>query len=278
MSDTITCEWCAEEIPASSTRCPICQGTVSPPGQRVPSAPLAKASPPSPTAVTKPKAPAGWYDDPKLVNTRRYWDGQKWTEHRQEKGTPTAPTPGSPLAPRTKDDPSFAWAIALLPLVLVPLLIYRPGVTDQWPFWIGVGLITLILGSIDNRVLRSRGLTNAPTVTSWGVPFYLIARTRRVGSTAAIPIVWFAAVAAAILTAVLAPAHYDYDSKVIEQDISSQYGDQLGQDVTVSCPSAHNVTAGDKIHCSAQDKTGNRVLVLVEFNDDDGGSYTFHAE
>lgn len=29
--------------------------------------------------------PAGWYDDPELVNTRRYWDGQKWTDHRLEK-------------------------------------------------------------------------------------------------------------------------------------------------------------------------------------------------
>lgn len=278
MNDTITCEWCAEEIPASSTRCPFCQGTVSPQGHRVANTPLAK-TPPAPKPVEKAKAPAGWYDDPKMVNTRRYWDGQKWTEHRQEKGSAEAPAPAASSAtPNAKDEPSFAWAIALLPLVLIPLLIYRPGVTEQWPFWITVAVITLILGSIDNRVLRSRGLTNAPTVTSWGVPFYLIARTRQVGSTAAIPIVWFAAVSAAILTGVLAPAHYDYDSKVIEQDISSQYGDQLGQDVTVSCPSAHNVKAGDKIHCSAQDKTGNRVLVVVEFNDDDGGSYTFHAE
>ena len=30
-------------------------------------------------------AAAGWYDDPEMVNTRRYWDGSAWTEHRQEK-------------------------------------------------------------------------------------------------------------------------------------------------------------------------------------------------
>lgn len=24
----------------------------------------------------------GWYDDPTMANTRRYWDGEQWTEHR----------------------------------------------------------------------------------------------------------------------------------------------------------------------------------------------------
>jgi hypothetical protein len=32
---------------------------------------------------------AGWYDDPEMVNTRRYWDGEKWTQHRQEKPAAT---------------------------------------------------------------------------------------------------------------------------------------------------------------------------------------------
>lgn len=36
-------------------------------------------------------APAGWYDDPSAPNTRRYWDGQQWTEQRTEK---VAPAPG----------------------------------------------------------------------------------------------------------------------------------------------------------------------------------------
>lgn len=30
----------------------------------------------------------GWYDDPTMVKTRRYWDGQQWTEHRQERAAP----------------------------------------------------------------------------------------------------------------------------------------------------------------------------------------------
>jgi hypothetical protein len=32
-------------------------------------------------AEQKRKAPAGWYKHPSMADTRRYWDGQKWTDH-----------------------------------------------------------------------------------------------------------------------------------------------------------------------------------------------------
>jgi hypothetical protein len=91
VGEAITCEWCAEEIPAGSSTCPKCQGSISRTGQRVQGTPLAQ-SPLSQPARQKP--PAGWYDDPKMVNTRRYWDGQKWTEHRQEVSPPAPLIPG----------------------------------------------------------------------------------------------------------------------------------------------------------------------------------------
>lgn len=28
----------------------------------------------------KPKAPAGWYKHPSMVDTQRYWDGEAWTD------------------------------------------------------------------------------------------------------------------------------------------------------------------------------------------------------
>ncbi len=40
---------------------------------------------------------AGWYPDPELTDTVRYWDGQKWTEHRAPAGE-TRP-PGETAAP-----------------------------------------------------------------------------------------------------------------------------------------------------------------------------------
>lgn len=33
---------------------------------------------PEPAAVT----PAGWYPDPDMAGTQRYWTGSSWTEHR----------------------------------------------------------------------------------------------------------------------------------------------------------------------------------------------------
>lgn len=61
--------------------------------------------------------PAGWYDDPKMVNTRRYWDGAKWTEHRQEKAAAAAPVVVQ------ADEPSRAavgWGVAFA--ILIPFV------------------------------------------------------------------------------------------------------------------------------------------------------------
>ena len=46
-------------------------------------------------AAPAKKASSGWYDDPRLPNTKRYWAGDGWTEQRYElrpKGG-TKPTP-----------------------------------------------------------------------------------------------------------------------------------------------------------------------------------------
>lgn len=99
----------------------------------------------------KKKAPAGWYKDPKLVNTRRYWDGEKWTEHRQEVPPPSATTPAqfkSPLSSATVADKEtrtlFHWGIAMM--ILLPIVGFIIGIVllGKKPTW-GV---RVIIGSI----------------------------------------------------------------------------------------------------------------------------------
>lgn len=276
MNDTITCEWCAEEIPAGSPRCPKCQGSISAQGRRIQGTPLAaKATAPAQPVRTKP--PAGWYDDPKMVNTRRYWDGAAWTEHRQEKVT--QPPTAAPVAAQSgRDELAYVWVIALLPLTAIPIYIFQPDIADNAGFWISYWALTFFLAILDSRQLKQHGRKAPSPLGAMIIPGHLIERTRVVGSSVVIPIVWFAAAATAGATLAFAPAHYDFDHHMIEQDIASQYGDQLGHDIVVKCPEAKNVKAGDVIHCTATDSTGNDVLVRVEFNDQDGGSYIFHVE
>lgn len=45
----------------------------------------------------KKKAAPGWYQDPKLPNTKRYWSGEGWTEQRYEL-RPRALSKPEPLA------------------------------------------------------------------------------------------------------------------------------------------------------------------------------------
>lgn len=68
------------------------------------------------------KAPAGWYDDPKLPDTRRYWDGTKWTDHRAEKQTVP------PIEP--KEEPGgCVLALGWLLLLPAPLISFIIGLT-----------------------------------------------------------------------------------------------------------------------------------------------------
>jgi hypothetical protein len=47
--------------------------------------------------------PPGWYPDPELVDTVRYWDGQAWTEHRAPAGQSNPPTEAPASADSTTE-------------------------------------------------------------------------------------------------------------------------------------------------------------------------------
>lgn len=69
---------------------------------------------PPPTPPPVPKVQPGWYPHPTMVNTQRYWDGARWTDHI----APGAPRP--PVAARRSSDGDIIGACILgvvLPIV-----------------------------------------------------------------------------------------------------------------------------------------------------------------
>jgi hypothetical protein len=139
MSDLITCEWCAERIPVSSSRCPFCQGHV-----RM-----------TVRAQTTPKAAAGWYADPSMVDTQRYWDGERWTDYRAPTGVrgTGATTNVSRIPAATKGSPDG---------VRPPT--YRQRRRSRW--WIqGAILVALAMGGLAYEYEQGHEeSTNAPKV------------------------------------------------------------------------------------------------------------------
>lgn len=59
-------------------------------------------------STTKRPAP-GWYADPSRAKTKRYWDGDAWTEQRQEE-------------PPTEPVPDWQMALAVVAALLLPIL------------------------------------------------------------------------------------------------------------------------------------------------------------
>jgi len=64
--------------------------------------------------------PAGWYDSPQQPGWLRWWDGQQWTEHTQQKQTANVPPPAS-----QQPDSSEQSASSL------PASFYGPVPTDE---------------------------------------------------------------------------------------------------------------------------------------------------
>lgn len=101
--------------------------------------------------MSEQPAPAGWYDDPNMVNTRRYWDGQKWTAHRQEK-----PPPAPVAAAAVTDEPApsswITWGYLLavfLPPIGLIIGISRLGSEPKWAWkTIGIALAVMFVGAL----------------------------------------------------------------------------------------------------------------------------------
>ena len=88
--------------------------------------------------------PPGWYSDPEMVDTQRYWDGANWTEHR---------APGKPATAAKSESGLVAagWIGAiLLPLaglVIGIILVSRDEGDSGWPIIIA-SLLVSALGTL----------------------------------------------------------------------------------------------------------------------------------
>lgn len=219
---------------------------------------------------TKPKAPAGWYPHPSMAQTRRYWDGAKWTDHIAPDDTNHSPAPAKP-GPSAKGpsrvDPTFAWAVALVPLVALPIYYLAPTDDAVSGTAFGVWIITAVLASADSNRLAARGVkVNAAWVLLLPL-IYLIDRTKKADSTPAIPLVWVAGVGTYLAVVASLGFVVEHDSTSVELEIASWAEEQSGSRPTVTCPEIRG-RDGDTFDCTA--RYGDAVVPITVTLTDDG--------
>lgn len=69
------------------------------------------------------QTPAGWYADPQMAGTQRYWDGAKWTDHvaPQQQAAVVAPADRDWMVP-------VGWvAVFVLPIAAFVLALFLPS-------------------------------------------------------------------------------------------------------------------------------------------------------
>jgi hypothetical protein len=97
-------------------------------------------------APAKKKAAPGWYPDPKLPNTRRYWTGDGWTDERHQ----LRYKPGQ-LAFGDRPEGLIVWSFALAVMVgVVGGAVY----TAEHAF----GMIILIVGGVFASIFFQVGI------------------------------------------------------------------------------------------------------------------------
>lgn len=133
-SDDSACGWCGKAVQVDAVTCPSCQGNISS-GRAYVAASNAEATsiqqrPTAPIPSSKPKASAGWYPHPTMAATRRYWDGEAWTEN-------IAPMDSPPPA-ATRQDPSKILGAVVLAAAVVGVIMASQsaslltGTGTQW--------------------------------------------------------------------------------------------------------------------------------------------------
>jgi hypothetical protein len=217
--------------------------------------------------ATTPLPAAGWYPDPAMAGTIRYWDGAAWTDHRAPAAGQTTGPPavtGAPGTTEVPDETSFVWLLALLPLLWLGFDLVAPQYSLSTTVVFVATSLNGALATADSQRLARRGIRLSPL---WGwllMPVYLIQRTRRAGSTVAIPLVFFVTFAVYMVAVFTFAATYQLTEADIDHIERSLEQSSSIDNLTVDCPDTV-VSNGDRLWCTVRGG-GETADLTVDFS------------
>lgn len=168
-------------------------------------------------------------------------------------------------------DPTYAWTLAVAPLIYALLPFAFPEITAATALGVAV-IANSVLALLDvNRVNKAGADVNV----LWAlflVPVYLVLRTKKVGSTPAVPIVWVGAFLTSLVVAnaTAVPGSVEFNQVSLETQLEDQIEAQYGERPQVDCPDGMTMaTVGDPFPCAGEAQDGY-FSVYVTITDGDG--------
>lgn len=183
------------------------------------------------------------------------------------------PGVGSANAGR-KVDNTFAWTLALAPLVfiLLDVVLLQAGVspTTGWALVLPLA-INIALAVADSLRLKALGYRVSTVLAAVFVPAYLIDRSRKIGGFWAIPIVWFVAALMYLASSsvVANVGGIELDEGLVEAGIEDWARDNGAAQVIADCPKGLILPVGGSFECSVTELSGT-YTVLVEVVNEQG--------
>jgi hypothetical protein len=180
------------------------------------------------------------------------------------------------VATAQRADPTFAWTLAVSPIIAAILPLAFPTIDEASAFGAAV-LLNSVLAIADQSRLSKVGVNINLLWALLLVPVYLIVRTVKAKSTPAIPVVWCAAVLVSLVLAnwslVTGPGAVSMDSPLLERQITEAIRSQSGEAVEVTCPVDVEAAVGSSFPCDVEASDGwYHAYVTVTAED---GSYTW---
>lgn len=218
---------------------------------------------------------------------KQFWDGTTWQPNVQAPPVPPFPpspgfaatwggvpaygVPGPPVAV----DNSFAWALALAPLLIVLIdgVLASMGAGSVSTFGLLVALgVNVGLSVADTRRVRAAGHDLPVALAALLVPVYLFLRQGRLRQSYVIPIVWCVSFLVSLGGAGLIAntIGVQMDTGVVEREIQTGVQQQVGQTVTVQCPSSVAVRTGASFQCVVTATDGSRSFATVTVQNSQG--------